>query len=217
MLFTAGGCEALQRFTSTQALALLVLLVLKFMLNQDDGSVLFTAGDDMTIRAWALQDVPNSPTLKPPHPPALNILEAVERKAAVGVEGDPGTRFTSFTGPHVQMLTQKARQAIAALLPSSSLRPRTLAASGLKLKAAYTSSLRPDAEGAAGNSSATAMEPAHGQSHSTLASAAHADERSKTETGGGTQLTCFTGTNVRMLTRKALLGGGGGTQHLQCW
>jgi hypothetical protein len=49
----------------------------------------------------------------------LNILEAFERKAAVGVEGDPGTRFTSFTGPHVQMLTQKARQAIAALLPWS--------------------------------------------------------------------------------------------------
>jgi hypothetical protein len=83
--------------------------------------VLFTAGDDMTIRAWALQDAPvapnpTSPTLKPPHPPALNILEASERKAAVGVEGDPGTRFTCFTGIKVQILTQKARQARAALL-----------------------------------------------------------------------------------------------------
>ncbi len=133
MLFTAGGCEALQRFTSTKSLALIALLVLKYLLKQDDGSVLFTAGDDMTIRAWALQDVPvspnpNSPTLKPPHPPALNILEAFERKAAVGVEGDPGTHFTCFTGTKVQMLTQKARQAIAELLPSSNLRPRTLAA-----------------------------------------------------------------------------------------
>ena len=76
--------------------------------------MLFTAGDDMTIRAWALQDAPvapnpTSPTLKPPHPPALNIVEASERKAAVGVEGDPGTRFTCFTGIKVQMLTQKTR------------------------------------------------------------------------------------------------------------